>query len=83
MATPQTKFGFTSSNKPNEPSYASLNEFSKMNTMDIYDNDVVNLRSQIQILEGKLVFYDREFQIKVLVYSNQKSNNPWRSASNN
>jgi len=63
MATPKTNFGFTSSNKPNDPqkSYASLNEFSKLNTMDVYDNDVVNLRSQIQILEGKLVFYDREF----------------------
>ncbi|CAD8139148.1 unnamed protein product [Paramecium pentaurelia] len=43
-------------------SYASFNDFNKIG--DQYDNEAVNLRSQVQILEGKLQFYEREFQIK-------------------
>ncbi|CAD8077155.1 unnamed protein product [Paramecium sonneborni] len=43
-------------------SYASFNDFNKLG--DQYDNEAVNLRSQVQILEGKLQFYEREFQIK-------------------
>ncbi|CAK78294.1 unnamed protein product (macronuclear) [Paramecium tetraurelia] len=43
-------------------SYASFNDFNKMGEQ--YDNEAVNLRSQVQILEGKLQFYEREFQIK-------------------
>ncbi|CAD8044410.1 unnamed protein product [Paramecium primaurelia] len=43
-------------------SYASLNEFNRIGEQ--FDSEVVNLRSQVQILEGKLQFYEREFQIK-------------------
>ncbi|CAD8135765.1 unnamed protein product [Paramecium octaurelia] len=43
-------------------SYASFNDFNKIG--DQFDNEAVNLRSQVQILEGKLQFYEREFQIK-------------------
>lgn len=67
MVTPKSAYGATSNVKQTDPgkSYASLNEFSKINQLETYDNEVVNLKSQVQILEGKLVFYDREFQIKV------------------
>ncbi|KAM3132330.1 hypothetical protein pb186bvf_015544 [Paramecium bursaria] len=41
-----------------QKSYISLNEFNGS------DNEIINLRSLVQILEGKLQFYDKEFQIK-------------------
>ncbi|CAD8047644.1 unnamed protein product [Paramecium sonneborni] len=43
-------------------SSASLNEFNRIGEQ--FDSEIINLKSQVQILEGKLQFYEREFQIK-------------------
>ncbi|CAD8045551.1 unnamed protein product [Paramecium sonneborni] len=43
-------------------SCVSFNDFNRFGEQ--FDSEVVNLRSQSQILEGKLQFYEKEFQIK-------------------
>ncbi|CAD8054904.1 unnamed protein product [Paramecium sonneborni] len=64
MGTPKNPVNQQSTLKQTEgaKSYASFNDFNKFGEQ--LDNEAINLRSQVQILEGKLQFYEREFQIK-------------------